>query len=94
MICMFDKDFLNNLLQHSGDNLWPTHPTNQNYRIWLLKYFDYPLGFVYLNKYSLEMAINKKWPKNQRGMEEDEYKSPTLHYRETNVMVPLMKASL
>jgi hypothetical protein len=32
MICMFDKDFLNNLLQHLGDNVWPTHPTNQNYK--------------------------------------------------------------
>jgi hypothetical protein len=41
------------------------------------------------------MAINKKWPENQNGIEEDEYKSPTLvHYRETNTMVPLVKASL
>ncbi len=33
MICMFDWDFLNSLLQPQGDNPCPTHPTNQNYRI-------------------------------------------------------------
>jgi hypothetical protein len=25
MICMFDEEFLNNLLQSLGDNPWPTH---------------------------------------------------------------------
>ncbi len=28
MICMFDEDFLNSLLQPPRDNPWPTHPTN------------------------------------------------------------------
>jgi hypothetical protein len=32
------------------------------------------------NKYFLKMAINKKWPKNESGLEEDEYESPTLVY--------------
>jgi hypothetical protein len=26
--CMFDEDFLNNLLQTLKDNPWPAHPTN------------------------------------------------------------------
>jgi hypothetical protein len=28
---------LNSLLQPLGDNPWPAHPTNQNYKTWLLK---------------------------------------------------------
>jgi hypothetical protein len=28
VICMFDEDFLNNLLQPSRNNPWPAHPTN------------------------------------------------------------------
>jgi hypothetical protein len=41
------------------------------------------------------MVINKKWSKNQNGLEEDEYESPTLvYYMETNVMVPLVRVSL
>ncbi len=47
------------------------------------------------NKYSLKIAINKKWPKNQSNSEEDEYKSPTLVYcREINVVVPLVRLGL
>jgi hypothetical protein len=95
VICMFDEDFLNNVLQPPKDNPWPTHSTNYNYRIWLLRHFDYLLGFVSPNKYSLEIVINKKWPKNQSNSEEDEYKSLTLvYYKETNAMVPLVKAGL
>jgi hypothetical protein len=53
------------------------------------------LGFVFPNKYSLEITINKKWPENQCDLEEDEYKSTTLVYcKETNAMVPLMRACL
>ncbi len=63
MICMFDKDFLHTLLQHLGDNPWRTHPTNQNYRIQLLRQFDYPLGFVSLNKYSLRWLSTKSGQK-------------------------------
>jgi hypothetical protein len=32
MICIFDENFLNSLLQPLGDNPWPAHPTNQNYK--------------------------------------------------------------
>jgi hypothetical protein len=47
------------------------------------------------NKYSLEIAINKKWPKNQSDLEEYEYKSPTLvYYKEIDAIVPLVKACL
>jgi hypothetical protein len=50
---------------------------------------------VSLNKYFLEITINKKWPKNQSDLEEDEYKSPTLVYcREIDAMVPLVRAGL
>jgi hypothetical protein len=31
VICMFDEDFFNNLLQPPQDNLWPAHSTNWNY---------------------------------------------------------------
>jgi hypothetical protein len=50
---------------------------------------------VSLNKCSLEIAINKKWLKNQSDLKEDDYKSPTLvYYRETYTMVPLVRVGL
>jgi hypothetical protein len=33
---MFDSDFMNNLQQALGDNLWPTKLTNRNYMTHLL----------------------------------------------------------
>jgi len=49
---------------------------------------------VFLNKYSLEITINKKWLENQNNLDENEYKSPTFVYsRETYTMVPLVRAS-
>ncbi len=93
MICMFDEDFFNSLLQLPGENPWLTHLTNQNYRTRLSKQSNYLLGFVSPNKYSLK--INKKWPENQSDLEENEYRSVTHVYcRETNAMVPLMKVNL
>jgi len=57
--------------------------------------FVYLLGFVSLNKYSLEIKINKKWLENQNNSKEDEYESPTLVYcREIGVVVPLVKSGL
>jgi hypothetical protein len=45
------------------------------------------------NKYSLEITINKKWAENQCNPKEYEYASLTLVYcRETNAMVPLVRA--
>jgi hypothetical protein len=52
--------------------LWPSHLTNWNCKTWLLKQFNYLLGFVSSNKYSFEITINKMWPKNQSNLEEDE----------------------
>jgi hypothetical protein len=50
---------------------------------------------VFLNQYSLKIAINKKWAKNQNDPKEDEYKSPTLiYYREINAMVLLVRIGL
>jgi hypothetical protein len=60
VICMFNEDFLNSLRQPLGDNPWPTHQTNQNYKTRLLRQFDYLLAFVSQNKFFLEIAINKK----------------------------------
>jgi len=95
MIYMFDEDFLNSLLQPSKDNPWSAHLTNQNYRTWNLKQSNYLLGFVFPNKYSFKIAINKKWPKNQSDPKEDEYESATLVYcTKTNTMVPLVKVCL
>jgi hypothetical protein len=60
-----------------------------------LRQSNYLLGFLYPNKYSFEIAINKKWPKNQNDLEENKYESSTLvYYKEIDTMVPLVKASL
>jgi hypothetical protein len=49
---------------------------------------------VFPNKYSLKIAINKKWPKNQSDLKEDEYESTTLVYcTKTNTM-PLVRICL
>jgi hypothetical protein len=72
VICMFDEDFSNSLLHPLGDNPWLSHLTNQNYKTQFLKQSDYVLGFVSSNKYSLDIAINKKWQENQIGSKEDE----------------------
>jgi hypothetical protein len=92
VICMFDEDFFNSLLQPPRDNPWPTHPTNQNYKTQLLRQFDYLLILVSLNKYSLDIVINNKWPKKQSDPKKDEYESPTLVYcKKTDVVVPLVR---
>jgi hypothetical protein len=73
------------------DNLCLSQLTNQNYKIQLLGQSNYLLQFVTLNKYSLEIAINKKWPENQSESKEDKYESPTfVYYKETNEVVPLV----
>jgi hypothetical protein len=92
---MFDENFLNSLLQPPRNNPWPTHSTNRNYKTQLLRQSNYLLGFMFPNKYSLEITIKKKWPKNQSDPEEDKYESPTLvYFKEIDAMVPLMTSSL
>ncbi len=84
---------MNSLLQPLGNNLWPTHSTNKNYRTQLLRQSNYLLGFVSPNKYSLDITINKKWLENPNDLEEDKYESPPFVYRkETNAIVPLVRS--
>jgi hypothetical protein len=53
------------------------------------------LGFVSHNKYALETAIGKKWPKNQTNTEEDTYESPQLVYcKYVNTLVPVVNSSI
>lgn len=81
MICMFDEDCFNNLRQVPNDNPWPINPTNQNYKIPLLKQSYYWVEIYFLEfKYVLDNAINKKWPKNHTNLVEDSYESLTLVY--------------
>ncbi len=95
MICMFDEDFLNNLLRPPRNNQWPTHLTIRNYKIWFLRQSNYLLGFVFWNKYSFEITINKKWQENQSDPNKDEYESPTFVYcMEIDAMVPLVKVGV
>jgi hypothetical protein len=65
MIYMFDKKKINNLQQALGDNPWPTHLTNRNYKTWLLRQTNYLLRFFSQNKYGLETTMIKKLPDNQ-----------------------------
>jgi hypothetical protein len=47
---------------------------------------------VFLNKYSLDIAINNEWPKKQSDPKKDEYESPTLvYYKEIDAVVPLVR---
>jgi hypothetical protein len=75
--------------------LWPAHPTNWKYKTWFLKQSNYLLGFVSLSKHSLKIIINEKWLESERDSKKDKYESPTfVYYKETNVMVPLMRLGL
>jgi hypothetical protein len=74
---MFYPKFLNNLWQPAGDNLWPTHMTNQNYRMWFHKQCDYMLEF------QANMKINDsillwKWPRNIFNVENNAYETLVL----------------
>ncbi len=60
-----------------------------------MKQYDYLLGFVSPNKYSLKITINIKWLENQSNPKQDKYESLTLVYsREIDTMVPLARVSL
>jgi hypothetical protein len=53
------------------------------------------LGFVSHNKYAIEIAIGKKWPKNQTNLEEDTYESPQLVYcKDTNTLVSVVRIGI
>jgi hypothetical protein len=54
MIKMVCPNFLINMRQPPGNNPWPTHPTNQNYKMQLHKhiiYSDFKLKGKQMNKY-------------------------------------------
>jgi hypothetical protein len=92
---MFDEDFLNNLQQASGNNPWPTHPTNWNYKIQLLKQTNCLLGFVFHNKYALKNTIEKKWLENQTNLKEDSYESSRLlYYKNADALVPMVRTGI
>ncbi len=79
MIKMFCLKFLNILWQPCRDNPWPTHLTNQNYRMQFDKQHDYLLGF------QGERRINKlillwKWLRNVSNDEDNAYKTLVLAY--------------
>jgi len=76
VIWMFDPNFMNNLRQVLGDNLWPTEPTNQNYRTCLLHQAEYLLGTSKVDQYSLVEAAHKKWIENENDLNYDEYELP------------------
>jgi hypothetical protein len=73
---MFDLDFVNNLQQVHGDNLWPIELTNRNYKTHLLHQKKYLLGMSKMDQYSLVEATCKKWPENESDLDDDEYELP------------------
>jgi hypothetical protein len=71
MVC---PKFLNSLRQPLGNNSWPTHPTNQNYRMWFHKQGDYLFRFQAKRRIS-ESFLLWNWPKNASNAKDDEYKT-------------------
>ncbi len=62
---VFGLDFVNNLWQALGDNMWPTKPTNYNYKTCLLCQVKYLLGMNKTKQYSLVETLHKKWLENE-----------------------------
>jgi hypothetical protein len=73
---MFDMDFVNNLRQVHGDNLWPIELINCNYNTRLLCQVKYLLGVKKADQYSLVETSNMKWPTNESDLEDDKYELP------------------
>ncbi len=74
------------------DNLWPPQPTNQNYRMRVLKQFDYLLGFISQQIREFKEALENKWLKNHSDPKENAYESPIcVYYEEVNTLVPMVK---
>jgi hypothetical protein len=76
MIQFFDSDFVNNLWQTHGDNLWLAESINHNYKTCLLCRVEFLLGKNKAYQYSLVEMLNKKWPKNESDPEDNEYELP------------------
>jgi hypothetical protein len=76
---MFCLEFLNNLQQPPRYNPWPTHPTNQNYKMRFFRQCDY------LFEFQVERRISKShllwnWPKNTSDTKKKEYETLVLAY--------------
>jgi hypothetical protein len=80
MIQIFNLDFLNNLRQVLGDNLWPIELTNNNYRIQLLCQVKYLLGTNKAEEYSLVEASRKECLENENDLDDDKYELPISKY--------------
>jgi hypothetical protein len=65
MVGMFDSDFVNNLQQALGNNLWLVELTNYNYRTHLLHQVEYLLGMNKSYQYSMVETLNKRWLENE-----------------------------
>jgi len=76
---MFCLEFLNNLQQPFGNNPWPTHPTNQNYKMQFHTYCDYLFKFQAKRRIN-ESILLRKWPKNAFNIEDNAYKTQVLAY--------------
>jgi len=67
---MFVPKFLDSLRQSLGDNPWPTHPMNKNFRTRFHWQCDYLLNFQMLKKIN-ESILLKNWPRNESNEEDD-----------------------
>jgi hypothetical protein len=70
---MFNPNFVKNLQQALGDNLWLAKSTNYNYRTHLLCQAECLLGTNKAYQYSLVKTSCKKWPKNESDLDYDKY---------------------
>ncbi len=80
MIQMFEPNFVNNLWQAIGENMWPTKPTNRNYMTRLLCQVDYLLGMNKEKQYSLIEVSRKKWLENESDLDDKKYELLILKY--------------
>jgi hypothetical protein len=77
---MFCPEFLNSLWQPPRNNPWPTHSTNQNYRMQSHKQCDYMLWFQAEKRIS-ESFLLQNWLNNVFDAKDDEYKTSILTYK-------------
>ncbi len=84
---MFCLEFLNILWQPPRNNPWPTHLTNQNYRMEFDKQNDYLLGFQFERRIN-ELILLWKWLRNAYDVEDNAYKTPIFTYnKKLNLLV-------
>jgi hypothetical protein len=79
MIKMFMLKFFINLPQPFGNNPWPTHPTNRNFKTRFHQQCDYLLGFQAPKKIN-NSILEKKWSKNESNAKDNPCEAPALTY--------------